>query len=113
MSTAPDATSAPQPLEDPPDVRVRSIGLRTGPVAAVWLPAERHRFSHTDLPTISPPAARILVATVASWSGTYPRSAALPFIIGIPASAMLSLRTTVRPASAPSDRSLIEQRQYH
>src|SRR5947207_108795 len=44
-SAWPAATSAALPLEDPPAVRERSQGLRTGPVREVWLPPEKHRSS--------------------------------------------------------------------
>jgi hypothetical protein len=70
MSTSPAATSAPHPLDEPPEVRRSSCGLRTGPEAEVWLPADRHMFSQTALPMISPPAARIRRTTVASSSAT-------------------------------------------
>ena len=69
MSTASAATSAPLPLDEPPVVRLRSWGLRTGPVAQVWLPPEKHRFSHTALPRMRPPASRMRVTIVASISG--------------------------------------------
>ena len=49
-STAPAATSAALPLDDPPAERVGSHGLRTGPVRDVWLPPEKQRSSHTALP---------------------------------------------------------------
>src|SRR5215218_162075 len=102
MSTSPAATRAADPLEEPPVIRVRSYGLRTGPVSQVWLPPEKQSDSHTDLPKIVPPASRIRSTTVASTSGTYPSSATVPFIIGRPATATLSLTTTVFPASGPS-----------
>src|SRR5262245_8893060 len=57
MSTAPAATSAALPLEEPPADRSGSHGLRTGPVRDVWLPAEKHRSSQTALPVIVAPAA--------------------------------------------------------
>jgi hypothetical protein len=44
-------------------------GSYTGPVALVWLPPEKQKYSHTVLPTIVPPASRMRVATVASTSG--------------------------------------------
>src|SRR5947209_13976475 len=56
MSTAPAATSAALPLDEPPVVRVGSCGLRTGPLSLVWLPPEKHRLSQTALPRMVPPA---------------------------------------------------------
>lgn len=44
--------------------------LWTGPFALVWLPPEKQKYSHTDLPTIVPPASSTRVTTVASTSGT-------------------------------------------
>ena len=102
MSTAPAATSAALPLDDPPADRVRSHGLRTGPVRDVWLPPEKHRSSHTALPAIVAPAARSRVTIVASRVGTNPSRVSEPFIIGTPATIVLSLIATVRPASGPS-----------
>ncbi len=48
------------------------------------------------------PAASRRVTTVASRRGTYPSTAADPFIIGTPATAMLSFTATRRPASGPA-----------
>src|SRR5215471_7920738 len=84
-STAPAATRAALPLDDPPAVREWSQGLRTGPVADVWLPPEKHRSSHTALPATTAPASRRRVTTVASRRGTNASSNAEPFIIGTPA----------------------------
>src|SRR3954470_11151850 len=102
-STSPEATSAALPLELPPVVRDGSQGLRTGPVHEVWLPPEKQRSSHTALPVIVAPAASNRLTTVASRLGTQPPSAGEPFIIGTPATAVLSLIATVRPASGPSE----------
>ena len=84
-----------------------SQGLCTGPVFAVWLPPEKHRSSQTALPAMVAPASSSLVTTVASRSGMNPSTAAEPFIIGTPATAMLSLTATRRPASGPSARPVI------
>ena len=48
------------------------------------------------------PASRIRSTTVASMSGMYPSSVADPFIMGTPASMILSLSATVLPASLPA-----------
>src|ERR671938_740880 len=111
-SQSPAATRAPLPLEDPPAIREWSWGLRTGPVWLVWLPPEKQRSSHTALPTISPPASSMRVTTVASNSGTYPSTAALPFIIGTPATQMLSFMAMRLPTKGPDSAPLIEHLQY-
>src|SRR6201998_2860980 len=100
--TSPAATSAPLPLEDPPVSRVVSHGLRTGPEAEVKLDPDAHRSSHTLLPAILAPAASNRSTTVASRLGTKPSTARDPFIIGMPATAMLSLTATALPDSGPS-----------
>src|SRR5262249_58417948 len=87
-SARPAATSAALPLEDPPAVRERSQGLRTGPVREVWLPPEKHRSSQTAFPVMVAPASSSLVTTVASRRGMNPSTAADPFIIGTPATAL-------------------------
>ena len=112
-STAPAATSAALPLDEPPAERVRSHGLRTGPVREVWLPPEKHRSSHTAFPVIVAPAASKRVTTVASRVGTKPSTVSEPFIIGTPATMMLSLMATVRPANGPSVASWISVVTYH
>src|SRR2546422_7207959 len=108
MSHSPEATSAVLPLEEPPAERLGPCGFSTGPVSEVWLPPEKQRCSHTALPTISPPASRIRVTSVASTSGTYPSRTAEPFIIGIPATHTLSLIAIFLPASSPEGVPLIE-----
>src|SRR5919205_3083234 len=111
-STSPAATSAAEPLELPPVVRDGSHGLRTGPVTEVWLPPEKHRSSQTDFPAIVAPAASSRLTTVASTLGTNPSRVCEPFIIGTPATAVLSLTATVRPASGPSSAPRISVRTY-
>src|SRR4029450_5093757 len=97
-STCPAATSAADPDDDPPVLRLGSYGLRTGPLSAVWLPPEKQRLSQTDLPRIVAPASSTRSTTVASSSGRYPSSSTVPLFIGTPATAMLSLMAVVRPA---------------
>src|SRR5207247_11252969 len=101
MSHSPTATSAALPLEEPPAERFGSCGFSTGPVSEVWLPPEKQRCSHTALPTISPPASRIRVTSVASTSVTYPSSTAEPFIIGFPATHSLALLAIYLQARRP------------
>ena len=111
-SASPEATRAALPDDEPPVVRSVSHGFLTGPVTDVWLPPEKHRSSHTDLPVIVAPAASSRVTTVASRLGTKPSRVREPFIIGTPATSMLSLIATRRPASGPSGRSAISVRTY-
>src|SRR3954465_9293017 len=111
-STPPAATSAALPLELPPVVRVGSQGLRPGPVQEVWLPPEKQRSSQTALPVIVAPAASSRLTTVASRDGTKPSRVCEPFIIGTPATAVLSLTATVRPASTPEPAPAISVRTY-
>src|ERR1700754_4489008 len=110
--TAPDATRAALPLDDPPVVRVRSHGFSTGPVREVCEPPEKQRSSQTAFPVIVAPAASIPLTIVASRAGTHPSSVAEPCIIGTPATAVLYLTATVRPASGPSRPSVISHVTY-
>src|SRR5215475_11327720 len=111
-SASPAATSAALPLEEPPAVREVAQGLRTGPVTEVWLAPEKQRSSQTALPVTVAPAASSRVTTVASRLGTNPSRVREPFIIGTPATSMLSLTATRRPASGPSGFSWIPVRTY-
>src|SRR5919106_3707498 len=113
MSTAPDATSAALPDDDPPDERDGSQGFRTGAGREVKLDPEKHRSSQTALPAMLAPAARRRLTTVASRVGTKPSTVSEPFIIGTPATMMLSLIATVRPANGPSAVSWISVVTYH
>src|ERR1700677_2947921 len=70
ISTSPAATKTALPEEEPPAEKPRLCGLCTAPVALVWLPPERQKHSQWAFPTISPPASRMRVTTVASKSGT-------------------------------------------
>jgi len=99
-STSPERTAAPDPPEEPPAEREGSTGLRAGPKALVSPRPDAPKSSMFSLPTIVPPAARMRSTTTASCIGVYALSRE-PFVVGTPASEMLSLRPTVRPASAP------------
>jgi len=87
--------------------RVSSQGLRTGPMRTVCDPPEKHRSSQAALPAIIAPAASIRVTMVASRVGTKPCTVFDPFIIGTPATMVLSLIATLRPARGPSPPSVI------
>src|SRR5687768_11413430 len=101
MSASPAATRTAEPEEEPPAEKSGLCGLRTGKGQLVLLLPDEHKYSHTALPTISPPASRIRVTTVASASGTKPCRKAAPTVIGTPARHMLSLRTTFLPDRGP------------
>src|SRR6202041_1843555 len=107
MSTAPEASSAALPLEEPPADLLGSHGLRTGPVRDVCDPPEKQRSSQTAVPVIVAPAPSSLLTPGASRAGTKPPTVDDPFIIGTPATAVLSLIATVRPASGPSSPAVI------
>ena len=105
-------TKAAEPHDDPPHILVLLCGLTTGPVAAVKLPPLQHKSSQTLFPTMCPPASNIRDTTVASTSGTNPSRVREPFIIGTPATHVLSLIATVLPRSLPLDAPLMSHRQY-
>src|SRR6267142_976116 len=113
ISTSPVATSAALPAEEPPVLYSGLCGLRMGPVAQVWLPAEKHKSSQAALPATTPPLSKTRVTTVASTSGTYPSSHREPFIIGTPATQMLSFTATFFPASTPFEEPVMLVLQYH
>src|ERR1700687_1766708 len=102
IGTSPADTSAALPPEEPRALWAGLWGLRITPVAQVWLAPEKQRSSQAALPAMVPPASRIRVTTVASSSGTYPSSNAEPFIIGTPATQILSLIAIFLPLSRPS-----------
>ena len=93
-------------------MRLGSQGLRTGPVCDVWLAPEKQRSSQTDLPVTVTPASSRRVTTVASRDGTKPSIRREPLAIGTPATAVLSLTASVRPASGPSGAPSMRQRAY-
>src|SRR5271157_453070 len=70
------------------------------------------KLSQTDLPVISAPASSSRVTTVASVSGTKPSSTLEPFIIGRPATQMLSLITIFLPARGPVGAPLMDEVTY-
>src|ERR1700676_2224920 len=102
IGTSPAATSAALPPDEPPALCAGLCGLRITPLAQVWLAPEKHKSSQAALPAMVPPASKIRVTTVASSSGTYPSSSAEPFIIGTPATQILSLIAIFLPLSRPS-----------
>src|SRR5690242_21485699 len=97
---APAATSAADPPEDPPEVRDGSRGLRVSPTSGCANPAAYSR--HWVVANTSAPAARRRRTTVASWRAGRGLLAGLPHPVGTPATAMMSLTPTGRPASGPA-----------
>ena len=112
MSASPRATTTALPEEEPPAEYPILWGLCTAPVALVWLPPERQKYSQCVFPAISPPASRMRITMVASKSGTYPSSVAAPFIMGTPATMTLSLMATRLPLSLPAGAPLIDVFRY-
>jgi hypothetical protein len=81
-------------------------------VREVKLDPEKQRSSHTALPVIVAPAARSRETIVASRVGMNPSTVSEPFISGTPATMVLSLMATVRPARGPRPPSVISVRTY-
>jgi len=98
-SQAPAATSAADPPEDPPEVRAGSLGLRVSPTSGWANPAAYSR--HWLVAKTSAPAARSRVTTAASAPAGSGLLAGLPHLVGTPATSMMSLTATGRPASGP------------
>ena len=69
MSISSFASKAAEPLDDPPLEKFGFRGFNTVPKSLVWLPPDKHRFSHEAFPTIVAPASRSNVTTDASFSG--------------------------------------------
>src|SRR3954451_5140812 len=113
MSTSPVATTTPLPDDEPPAEKPILCGLCTGPVALVWLPPEKQKYSQCVFPMMVPPASRMRVTMVASVSGMKPSSVEAPFIIGTPARQTLSFSAIVLPESLPPEAPLIVVLTYH
>ena len=64
-------------------------------------PPEKHRSSQTALPAIVVPADSMRLTTEASRVGTNPSTVAYPFIIGTPATIVLSLTAGDRSPDFP------------
>src|SRR5579872_4125192 len=102
MSTSPAVTAAPTPPDEPPAECVGLRGLRGGPNTLDSPNAPADASSRFSLPVIVPPASRIRSTTTASSSGVYD-IVRDPLLIGIPATAMLSLTPIRFPSSGPAD----------
>ncbi len=105
--TSPAATAAPDPLDDPHELRLSAHGLRAWPPTALHPEIERveRMFAHSlrlVLPTMTAPAARRRATSGASRFVTLFASARLPAVVGKgPAASILSLISTGCPASGP------------
>src|SRR5579875_2973327 len=84
MSTSPDPRRAALPLEDPPAINDGLCGFLTGSGYDVCEPPDTQRFSHLDLPIISPPSSSIRVTIVASTEGMKPFIKDNVAVAGIP-----------------------------
>src|SRR5882724_6736504 len=97
-STAPVATSAADPPDDPPGTRAASIGWWTRPNAEYSVEEPMANSSRFALQAIIPPAARICRIAVASYGERYPSSILEPQVVGYSRVQMLSLTPIVSPA---------------
>ena len=101
-----------RPTSRPADARALS-GLRIGPVAQVWLPAEKHRVLAGRLagdPCRPPPGSGSQPSR--RRPARSPRARASHWPSARPATQMLSLIATCLPASTPSAAPSISHRQY-
>src|SRR5215470_17975444 len=88
-----------EPPDEPPEVREGSRGLRVSPTSGWANPAAYSR--HWLVAKTSAPAARSRATTAASAVAGSALLAGLPHLVGTPATAMMSLTATGRPASGP------------
>lgn len=70
--TIPAATATALPLLDPPDIRSRSCGLRTGPFTDTSPVPPNANSCVPVFPTMTAPASRSIVTHAASTSATWP-----------------------------------------
>src|SRR5580704_5829987 len=85
--TRPAATAAADPLDDPPDQRVRSQGFNPGPVSdaeAKRYPPPPASSTMASLPVSTAPAESSFSITVALKSNTCPAYGAAPHVVGRP-----------------------------
>src|SRR3954464_9191934 len=97
----PAATAAALPPLEPPGTRVGSCGLRVTPNAEFSVEEPMANSSRLVLPTITAPASRRRVTTVASYGGSQPSRIRDEHVVATPRVHMLSLRATGTPASGP------------
>ena len=97
----PAATAAALPPLEPPGTRLVSSGLRVGPNAEFSVLEPMANSSRLVLPTITAPAARSRVTTVASYGGFHPSRMRDEHVVGMPRVQRLSFKATGTPASGP------------
>src|SRR5690606_32217108 len=95
------ATAAAEPPEDPPGTRVMSHGLKLGPQAEFSVDEPMANSSRLVLPTITAPASRRRVTTVASYGGTYPARIWEAAVVSRPRVHMLSFNAIGMPWRGP------------
>src|SRR5690606_40445620 len=86
----------------PPAARSGSKGVSTGPNAEFSFVDPIPNSSRFVLATTTPPAASRRSTTVAVYGGTNPSRILEPAVVGVPATQMLSLTATGRPARGES-----------
>ena len=100
----PAATAAALPPLEPPGTRDVSSGLRVAPNAEFSVLEPIANSSRFVLPTITAPAARKRVTTVASYGGFQPSRIFDEHVVSMPCVHMLSLIAMGTPASGPTGR---------
>ena len=112
-STSPARTAAPDPPDEPPAERVGSTGFRAGPERARLAQARRAEVVHVQLPDDRPAGGEDALDDDRVVHGRVGASTREPFVVGTPASEMLSLSPTVRPASGPDAAPSTRQRRMN
>ena len=98
----PAATAAALPPLDPPGTREMSCGFLVGPNAEFSVLEPIANSSRFVLPTITAPALRSFVTTVASYGGFQPCKIFEEQVVSTPRVHMLSFKAMGTPASAPT-----------
>src|SRR5579859_4626157 len=99
--TAPAATSAAEPPDEPPGTRDFSSGWITRPKAECSVDDPIANSSRFALPAISAPAALSLATAVASWGDCHPSRIFEAHVVGNSSVQMLSFTATGIPYRTP------------
>src|SRR5216117_370470 len=102
--TAPAATSAAEPPDEPPGTRVLSKGWTARPYAECSVDEPIANSSQFVLPAISAPAALSFATAVASYGERYPSRMREPQVVVNSSVQMLSFTATGMPYSTPVGR---------
>src|SRR5213593_176829 len=102
--TAPAATSAAEPPDEPPGTRVLSSGWSTRPYAECSVDDPMANSSQLVFPAISAPAALSFATAVASYGERYPSRMREPHVVVNSNVQMLSFTATGMPYSTPVGR---------